>query len=136
MSHPSPAMSVARRFLQVRRREPLQDREITALLHPEVRYVEVVDGQQWTLTGADTVVGLLRRFWSGMAMDARMSVIRQWAVDEQTVMGHWRREGGSGIVNGRDTYTVVDGVITEILVEEFPAVTMPDPRVVTPLARV
>lgn len=119
--------AITRRFLQNRRRAPLDDREITWLVTEDVEYVEVVGMDAWTVVGPAAVLTLMRRYWSGLAMGTEMSVIRHLVLQDGTAVGHWRREVNGAVVNGRDTYTLREGRICRIVVEEFPGVTVPGP---------
>ena len=124
---PTDPVAVARLFLQLRRREPQSDHEITRLVHPHVTYVEVIDGERFPLSGAANVAALMRRFWSDMSHRSRMSVIRHHQREDGRVVGHWQRTEVDRTVVGRDTYTIVDGLIIDILVEEFVGIDAPAP---------
>lgn len=127
MDGSSEVRAVTRRFLQNRRRAPFHDHELTRLLTPDAEYVEVVGDERWTVVGPEAIAALMRRYWSGLAAGARMSVIRHTILQDGTAIGHWRREQDGETVNGRDTYTMRDGRICRIVVEEFPGLRMPEP---------
>lgn len=117
--------AITRRFLQTRRRAPLHDAEVTGLLTPDVEYAEVLGEDVLTVVGSAAVLTLMRRYWAGIAPGARMSVIRHTVMADGTAVGHWRREVAGQVVNGRDTYTLRDGRISRVVVEEFPGVDVP-----------
>lgn len=118
---------MTRRFLQNRRRAPLHDAEISRLLTDDVEYVESMGEDSWAVVGPAAVLTILRRYWAGLAAGAQMSVIRHLVLSDGTAVGHWRREVGGEVVNGRDTYTLRDGLICRIAVEEFPDAHVPGP---------
>ncbi|HUG86096.1 MAG TPA: nuclear transport factor 2 family protein [Euzebya sp.] len=126
MDGSSDVRAVTRRFLQNRRRDPFSDAEITQLLTDDAEYIEVIGDDRWTVVGPQAIVTLMRRFWSGLAAGAEMSVIRHTILEDGTAVGHWRREQNGEVVNGRDTYTLRDGRICRIVVEEFSDVRIPE----------
>ncbi|WP_370324435.1 nuclear transport factor 2 family protein [Euzebya sp.] len=117
---------VVRRFMQCRRRGPLDPSEITQLLTEDAEYVEIIDGKALSVTGAVHIAEVFRRLWGGIAPGATMQVIRHAVVDEGTAVGHWVRSSGGVEVHGRDTLTLTGGRISRITVEEFAGARIPD----------
>ena len=118
--------AVVRRFLQARRRGPFELRELTRLLHTDATYVEVIDGERLTVSGGNGIAELLQAVWARRGDDETMSIVRSGVTSDTTAVGHWRRVTADGtVVHGRDRYTVADGLIVEIEVEEFASAAVP-----------
>lgn len=121
--------AVTRRFLQTRRRALFTREELLRLLTDDAEYVEVMDGQRLTISGAEGIVDALETYWSEHL--GSMAIIRHATTGPDSAVGHWRRtEGdseGSRVVYGRDTYQTRGGLICSIEVEEFEEARVPKP---------
>lgn len=117
---------MSRRFLQARRRGPFLLSEITRLLHRDATYVETVRGEPWTIIGANAIAEILQDLWRRRGDEESMQIVRLGVTGDTTSVGHWRRVTATGeVVFGRDLYTVRDGLITRVEVEEFERATPP-----------
>ncbi len=119
--------SITRRFLQARRRGLFDLRELTRLLHPDAVYREEIDGEIWEVEGAQTIAEVLHDLWASRSSHDRMSIVRHRVTGADTAVGHWRRQRQDGTtVHGRDAYTMRDGLIWRIEVEEYDQAEVPN----------
>lgn len=122
--------TITRRFLQARRRGLFDLAELTSLLHPDAVYREEIDGESWEVRGRQTIAELLHDLWASRGATERMAIVRHRVTGADTAVGHWRRQRGDGsVLHGRDSYTLVDGLIIRVEVEEFDDADVPTPTV-------
>jgi hypothetical protein len=101
-----------------------------------VEYVESIEADAISITGAEAVVSVLQAFWDDVPEISRLVVIRQQFLDDGTVIGHWRLDTGDRVISGRDTYTLRGGRISRIVVEQFADAEVPRPLLANRIARV